>query len=121
MGEEYFEYFNNLKDFVFKKKIIEDISSTYGVVLSNDEYNKIIRFYLDKDIISKSTNSPGKCAYISKLFLDENNLDAISYYKSKKIESQNLTLLTKTTISTDSFIKDDCIKQVNLGELFNEL
>lgn len=121
MDTDYLEYFKNINDFKFKKTIIDEISKTYDVILTNEEYNRLIKLHISNRVIAKSTNSPGKCGYISQDFLDVHQLDPIMYYKSKKVESVNLVMLTKKTLVNENFIKDDCINQVNLEELFNEL
>lgn len=119
--ETFQDYFSNLTDFVFKKDIIEQINNKYNVLLTDKEYLKIIKHHLENNIIAKSSNAPGKCGYISQSFLDKNSLDAISYYKSKKIDAANIVAFKKQIISNDLFDFTNCIGQLNLKEIFNEL
>jgi len=120
--DKFKDYFNNLNSFVFKKEIISDISKIYNVVLTNDDYTLLIKKFLAENIIAKSSNTGGRCAYISKSFLDKNKLDAISYYKSQKIESHNTTAFTKKSISFEcDYDENEIIQQISLTEVFNEL
>ncbi|MEY2702455.1 MAG: hypothetical protein RLY43_1088 [Bacteroidota bacterium] len=119
--ENYEDFFVNLTDFVFKKDIIDQIKSLYSVTLTDKEYSQLIKFHVEKNNIAKSTQSAGKCAYISQSFLTKHSLDAVSYYKSRKIDAVNAIAFNKQNIASNFIDLENCIGQVTLQELFNEL
>lgn len=116
--ELYLDYFENLTDFVYKKDIIANIEKLHNVKLDNDMYTKLIKSHLSNNIIAKSTNSPGKCAYISTAFLNQHNLDAVAFFQSKRIDAHNTVAFIRKAqiepISADAIFFTD----IETSELF---
>jgi hypothetical protein len=64
----------------------------------------------------------GRCAYISKSFIDKNNLDVISYFNEIKLKSNKEIPVNKNNIKINNISDlDDSIIIVDVEDLFNEL
>jgi len=64
----------------------------------------------------------GRCAYISKQFLDKNNLNVISYFNEIKLKSNKEIPINNNNIKIDNINNlNDAIIIVDVEDLFNEL